>query len=114
MMDEPYGLDQAWGRVRYAHGSDSHVREKCRRDRTGVKAVGDKLASETKLSYMAGRAPSREKRLIEAVMNTPTILVIDDELIIRTNLAEFLQKVRFDVHTASTGELGLQMLARQK
>jgi DNA-binding NtrC family response regulator len=47
-------------------------------------------------------------------MNTTTILVIDDEPIIRQNLAEFLQKVGFAVHTASTGELGLQMLARQK
>ena len=47
-------------------------------------------------------------------MNQPLILVIDDEPIIRQNLAEFLQKVGFAVHTASTGELGLQMLARQK
>jgi DNA-binding NtrC family response regulator len=47
-------------------------------------------------------------------MNPASILVIDDEPIIRQNLAEFLQKVGFAVHTASTGELGLQMLARQK
>lgn len=44
----------------------------------------------------------------------PTVLVIDDEPIIRSNLAEFLQQEQFAVHTASTGELGLQMLARQK
>jgi DNA-binding NtrC family response regulator len=47
-------------------------------------------------------------------MNPPSILVIDDEPIIRSNLAEFLQQVGFAVHTASTGELGLQMLGRQK
>lgn len=44
----------------------------------------------------------------------PTILVIDDEPIIRSNLAEFLQQEKYTVHTASSGELGLQMLARQK
>jgi DNA-binding NtrC family response regulator len=47
-------------------------------------------------------------------MSLPSILVIDDEPIIRSNLAEFLQQERYAVHTASTGELGLQMLARQK
>ena len=47
-------------------------------------------------------------------MPPPTVLVIDDEPIIRSNLAEFLQQEKFSVHTASTGELGLQMLARQK
>src|SRR5438876_1925288 len=44
----------------------------------------------------------------------PSILVIDDEPIIRSNLAEFLQQEKFTVQTASTGELGLQMLARHK
>ena len=44
----------------------------------------------------------------------PSILVIDDEPIIRANLAEFLIQEKFAVQTASTGELGLQMLARHK
>ncbi len=44
----------------------------------------------------------------------PSILVIDDEPIIRANLAEFLVQEKFAVQTASTGELGLQMLARHK
>src|SRR6266436_70548 len=44
----------------------------------------------------------------------PSILVIDDEPIIRSNLAEFLQQEKFAVQTASTGELGLQMLVRHK
>ncbi|HXD88676.1 MAG TPA: sigma-54 dependent transcriptional regulator [Urbifossiella sp.] len=44
----------------------------------------------------------------------PSILVIDDEPIIRSNLAEFLQQEGFAVQTAASGELGLQMLARHK
>ena len=44
----------------------------------------------------------------------PSVLVIDDEPIIRANLAEFLVQEKFAVQTASTGELGLQMLARHK
>ena len=44
----------------------------------------------------------------------PSVLVIDDEPIIRANLAEFLQQEKFAVQTASTGELALQMLARHK
>jgi DNA-binding NtrC family response regulator len=44
----------------------------------------------------------------------PSVLVIDDEPIIRSNLAEFLQQEQFAVHTASSGELGLQMLGRQR
>src|SRR6185312_13558035 len=38
----------------------------------------------------------------------------DDEPIIRSNLAEFLQQEGFAVQTAASGELGLQMLARHK
>jgi DNA-binding NtrC family response regulator len=44
----------------------------------------------------------------------PSILVIDDEPIIRSNLAEFLEQENYAVQTASTGELGLQMLGRHK
>ncbi|HEY2910054.1 MAG TPA: sigma-54 dependent transcriptional regulator, partial [Gemmataceae bacterium] len=44
----------------------------------------------------------------------PSVLVIDDELIIRSNLAEFLQQEGFAVQTAASGELGLQMLSRHK
>lgn len=40
--------------------------------------------------------------------------MIDDEPIIRSNLAEFLQQEKFEVQTAPSGELGLQMLGRRK
>lgn len=43
-----------------------------------------------------------------------SVLVVDDEPIIRTNLAEFLQQEGFAVQTASTGELALEMAARHK
>lgn len=43
-----------------------------------------------------------------------SVLVVDDEPIIRTNLAEFLHQEGFAVQTASTGELALEMAARHK
>ena len=43
-----------------------------------------------------------------------SILVVDDEPIIRASLAEFLQQEKYEVHTASTGELAMQMAARHK
>jgi DNA-binding NtrC family response regulator len=44
----------------------------------------------------------------------PSVLVVDDEPIIRANLAEFLQQEKFTVETASSGELALQLIARHK
>ena len=48
-------------------------------------------------------------------MSSPaSLLVVDDEPIIRANLAEFLQQEGFAVQTASSGEFALQLVARHK
>ena len=44
----------------------------------------------------------------------PSVLVVDDEPIIRSNLAEFLEQEGYAVATASTGELALQIVERQR
>jgi DNA-binding NtrC family response regulator len=46
--------------------------------------------------------------------SAPAILVVDDEPIIRSALAEFLQQEGFSVETASSGEFALQVVARRK
>jgi DNA-binding NtrC family response regulator len=43
-----------------------------------------------------------------------SILVVDDEPIIRSNLAEFLQQEGFIVQSAGTGEAALALIGRQK
>lgn len=43
-----------------------------------------------------------------------SVLVVDDEPIIRANLAEFLEQEGYSVATASTGELALDIIARQR
>lgn len=46
--------------------------------------------------------------------SAPAILVVDDEPIIRSALAEFLQQEGFSVETASSGEFALEVVARRK
>jgi DNA-binding NtrC family response regulator len=43
-----------------------------------------------------------------------SVLVVDDEPIIRANLAEFLEQEGYSVAAASTGELALDIIARQR
>jgi DNA-binding NtrC family response regulator len=43
-----------------------------------------------------------------------SVLVVDDESIIRANLAEFLEQEGYSVAAASTGELALDIIARQR
>ena len=42
------------------------------------------------------------------------VLVVDDEPIIRANLAEFLQQEGFAVQTAGTGEAAVGLVAKHK
>src|SRR5438552_684111 len=67
----------------------------------GQKPRFDTLASPS--IHMPQRSPA-----------AASILVVDDEPIIRASLAEFLQQEQYEVQTASTGELALQMAARHK
>ncbi|NJB67825.1 CheY-like chemotaxis protein [Desulfobaculum xiamenense] len=42
---------------------------------------------------------------------SPVILIVDDEALIRATLADFFEDCGFDVHTAGSGEEGLEKLA---